>query len=79
MKGKLFIIFIMVGIPAMTWAVVAWVVMIVLGAPHSLCSAIPSLSFWGSLIATIMVFTVIIFGASMATTNVSPAHRHGGR
>ena len=79
MKGKLFIIFIMVGIPAMTWAVVAWVVMIVLGALHSLCSAIPSLSFWGSLIATIMVFTVIIFCASMSTTNVSPAHRHGGR
>ena len=79
MKEKLFIIFIMIGIPAITWAVVAWVVMIVLGALHSLCSAIPSLSFWGSLIATIMVFTVIIFGASMATTNVSPAHRHGGR
>ena len=78
-KGKLFILFVMVGIPTITWAILAWAVMIVLGALHALCSAIPALSFWGSLIATIMVFTVIIFGASMATTNVSPAHRHGGR
>lgn len=79
MKGKLFIIFIMVGIPAMAWVFLAWVTMLALGALHSACNMIPALSFWGSLIATIMVFTVIIFGASMATTNVSPAHRHGGR
>lgn len=79
MKGKIFILFIMVGIPAMMWFVVSWLIMIALGALHSVCNAIPALSFWGSLIATIMVFTVIIFGASMATTNESPAHRHGGR
>ena len=79
MKGKLFIIFVMVGIPAMAWAFLAWVIMLLLGALHSACSIIPALSFWGSLIATIMIFAIIIFGASMATTNVSPAHRHGGR
>ena len=79
MKGKVFILFIMVGIPAMAWAFLAWVIMLLLGALHSACNMIPALSFWGSLIATIMVFTVIIFGASMATTNESPAHRHDGR
>ena len=69
MKGKLFIIFIMVGIPAMAWTFLAWVIMLLLGALHSACNMIPALSFWGSLIATIMVFTVIIIGASMATDN----------
>lgn len=69
MKGKIFVLFIMVGIPTITWAFLAWVVMLALGALHSACNMIPALSFWGSLIATIMVFTVIIIGASMATDN----------
>ena len=69
MKGKIFVLFIMVGIPTITWAFLAWVVMLALGALHSVCNMIPALSFWGSLIATIMVFTVIIIGASMATDN----------
>lgn len=80
MKGKLFILFVMVGIPTITWAILAWAVMIVLGALHALCSAIPALGFWASLFVTIMVFAIVVFAtASMATTNVSPAHRHGGR
>ena len=79
MKGKIFIFFIMVGIPAMVWAFLAWVIMLLLGALHSACSIIPALSFWGSLVTTIMIFAIIIFGASMATTNVPPARRHGGR
>ena len=79
MKGKLFILFIMIGIPVMTWAFLAWVIMLVLGALHSACGIIPALSFWGSLVTTIMIFAIIIFGASMATTNESPARRHGGR
>ena len=48
MKGKLFILFVMVGIPTITWAILAWAVMIVLGALHALCSAIPALSFWAA-------------------------------
>jgi len=79
MKGKLFILFLMVGIPTITWAVVAWAVMIMLGALHSVVSIIPPLSFWESFVATLMLFSIIVFAASMATTNVSPAHRHGGR
>ena len=69
MKGKLFILFVMVGIPTITWAILAWAVMIVLGVLHSLCSAIPALSFWASLLITIMVFAIVVFAASMATDN----------
>ncbi len=79
MKGKLFILFLMVGIPTMAWAVVAWVVMIVLGALHSLCSAIPLLSFWESFAATLMLFSIIVFAASAATEDTKPARWHGGR
>ena len=35
MKGKIFVLFIMVGIPTITWAFLAWVVMLALGALHS--------------------------------------------
>ena len=69
MKGKIFVLFIMVGIPTITWAFLAWVVMLALGALHSLCSAIPALSFWVSLLITIMVFAIVVFAASMATDN----------
>ena len=55
MRGKLFILLIMVGIPIMTWVILAWVIMIVLGALHALCSAIPALGFWASLFVTVMV------------------------
>lgn len=79
MKGKLFILFLMVGIPTMAWAVVAWVVMIVLGALHSLCSAIPSLSFWESFAAVLMLFCITIFAISAATEDTRPARRHDGR
>ena len=68
-KGKLFILFVMVGIPTITWAILAWAVMIVLGVLHSLCSAIPALSFWVSLLITIMVFAIVVFAASIATDN----------
>lgn len=78
MKGKLFILFLMVGIPAMTWAVVTWAVMIMLGALHSVVSIIPPLSFWESFVATLMLFSVVVFAISMATTNARP-RRHGGR
>ena len=79
MKGKLFILFLMVGIPTITWAFLAWVVMLALGALHSVFSMVPALSFWASLVSVIMVFTIIIIGASMATDNTTPACRHGGR
>lgn len=61
MKGKIFIIAIMLGIPSMAWAFVAWVVMISLGALHSLCSAIPNLSFLESFFVTLTAFTAVIF------------------
>lgn len=79
MKGKLFVIFIMVGIPTIAWAVMSWAVMIALGALHSVCSLVPSLSFWESFVATLMTFTAVIFAISMATDNTTPARRHGGR
>ncbi len=79
MKGKLFILFLMVGIPTITWAILAWVAMIALGALHSVFSMIPPLSFLESFVAVLMLFIIVAFAASMATANVSPAHRHGGR
>jgi len=78
-KGKLFILFVMVGIPTITWAILAWAVMIVLGALHALCSAIPALGFWASLFVTVMVFAIIVFVVSMATTNARPARYRDGR
>ncbi len=79
MKGKLFILFVMVGIPTITWTILAWVVMLALGALHSLYSAIPSLSFLESFLATLMLFAIVIFALSMATENTRPARRHNGR
>ena len=80
MKGKLFILFVMVGIPTITWAILAWAVMIVLGALHSAFSVIPALSFLESFLATLMAFAIIVFAISMATKNVKPpARRHDGR
>lgn len=79
MKGKLFILFVMVGIPTITWAILAWAVMIVLGALHALCSAIPALGFWASLFVTVMVFAIIVFVVSMATTNARLARYRDGR
>ena len=79
MKGKIFVLFIMVGIPTITWAFLAWGVMLALGALHSLYSAIPSLSFLESFLATLMLFAIVIFALSMATENTRPARRHNGR
>lgn len=80
MKGKLFIIFIMVGIPTMAWAFLAWATMLTLGALHSAFSVIPALSFLESFLATLMAFAIIVFAISMATKNVKPpARRHDGR
>lgn len=80
MKGKLFIIFIMVGIPTAAWAFLAWVMMLTLGALHSAFSVIPALSFLESFLATLMAFVIIVFAISMATKNVKPpARRHDGR
>ena len=78
MKGKLFILFVMVGILIITWAFLAWVIMLALGALHSLYSAIPSLSFLESFLATLMLFAIVIFALSMATENTRPARRHNG-
>ena len=79
MKGKLFVLFVMVGIPTMAWAFLAWVMMLTLGALHSAFSVIPALSFLESFLGTLMLFSVVVFGISMATTNVSPARCHDGR
>lgn len=79
MRGKLFILLIMVGIPIMTWVILAWVIMIVLGALHALCSVIPALGFWASLFVTVMVFAIIVFVVSMATTNARLARYRDGR
>ena len=79
MKGKLFILLVMIGIPVMTWVFLAWVVMIMLGALHSVVSIIPPLSFWESFVATLMLFSIIAFAASAATEDAGPARWHGGR
>ena len=79
MKGKLLIIFIMVGIPTAAWAFLAWVMMLTLGALHSAFSVIPALSFLESFLGTLMLFSVIVFGISMTTEGTQPARRHGGR
>lgn len=79
MKGKLFIIFIMVGIPTAAWAFLAWVMMLTLGALHSAFSVIPALSFLESFLGTLMLFSVIVFGISMTTEGTQPARRHGDR
>ena len=69
MKGKIFVLFIMVGIPTITWAILAWVAMIALGALHSVFGVVPALSFLESLVAVLMLFSIIVFGVSMATEN----------
>lgn len=79
MKGKLFIIFIMVGIPTAAWAFLAWVMMLTLGALHSAFSVIPALSFLESFLGTLMLFSVVVFGISMTTEGTQPACRHDGR
>lgn len=79
MKGKLFVLLVMVGIPTMTWAFLAWAVMLLLGALHGVCDAIPNLSFLESFLATLMAFAIIVFAISMATDNTTPARRHDGR
>ena len=79
MKGKLFVLLVMVGIPTMTWAFLAWAVMLLLGALHGVCDAIPNLSFLESFVATLMLFSIIVFAASAATENTRPARRHSGR
>ncbi len=47
MKGKLFILFVMVGIPTITWAILAWAVMIVLGGAARAVQRNPSPFFLG--------------------------------
>ena len=79
MKGKLFIIFIMVGIPTAAWAFLAWVMMLTLGALHSAFSVIPALSFLESFLGTLMLFSVVVFGIYMTTEGTQPARHHGGR
>ena len=69
MKGKLFILFLMVGIPTITWAVLAWAMMSTLGGRHSVCNVVPPLSFLESFLAVLMLFGIIAFGVSMATDN----------
>ncbi|MFC2430962.1 MAG: hypothetical protein ACFNS6_00390 [Candidatus Saccharimonas sp.] len=71
MKGKIFIILIMVGIPAM-----AWVTMLTLGALHSAFSVIPALSFLESFLVALALFSVVVFVVSLATDNTRPTRRH---
>lgn len=77
MKGKIFILFIIVGIPAMMWVAVSWLIMIALGALHSVCNAIPALSFWASLIVAMVFFTTIAFAliSAAAEPAIPPAQR----
>lgn len=79
MKGKIFVLFIMVGIPVMAWAFLAWVTMLAFGVMHGAFSIIPSLSFLESLLVALMLFSIMVFLVSMATTNARPARRHDGR
>lgn len=79
MKGKLFVLLLMVGIPTAAWVFLAWATMITLGILHSVCSVVPPLSFLESFLAALMLFGIIIFGVSMATDNTTPARRHDGR
>lgn len=76
MKGKLFIILIMVGIPIMTWTFVAWVIMITLGALHSAFNVIPALSFVWSMIVALAIFATITYSLVTADAGPSPSPRH---
>ena len=76
MKGKIFIILIMVVTQAMAWVFLAWVTMLTLGALHSAFSVIPALSFLESFLVALALFSVVVFVVSLATDNTRPTRRH---
>lgn len=76
MKGKLFILFIMVGIPIMMWATIAWFIMLIMGALHSVLMIIPALSFGWSMIVALAIFATITYSLVSAAAGSSPSPRH---
>lgn len=76
MKGKIFIILIMVGIPIMMWAILAWVIMVTLGALHSAFNVIPALPFRWSMIVALAIFTTITYSLISAAAGPPPDPRH---
>lgn len=70
MKGKLFVLLLMVGIPTAAWVFLAWATMITLGILHSVCSVVPPLSFLESFLAALMLFGIILW---RPTTRPQPA------
>ncbi len=79
MKGKIFILFIMVGVPVLAWAAASWLLMLVLGALHSLCNMIPAASFWVSMVVTMVFFATIAFALISAAADPPPSPRYRHR
>lgn len=76
MKGKLFILLIMVGIPIMMLSITAWIVMLVLGALHSALRLIPAPSFGISLIVTMLIFSIVTYKLISTAASTAPSRRH---
>ena len=76
MKGKLFVLSIMVGIPIMMLSITAWIVMLALGALHSALRLIPAPSFGISLIVTILIFSIVTYKLIFAAAGPPPDPRH---
>ena len=76
MKGKLFVLFIMVGVPIMMLSTVAWDIMLVLGALHSALRLIPAPSFGISLIVTMLIFSIVTYKLISTAASTAPSRRH---
>ncbi len=76
MKGKLFVIFIMIGIPIMIWAAVSWLLMIILGVLHAVIALVPNLSFGTSAIVTMLIFSIVTYKLISAAAGPPPDPRH---
>lgn len=76
MKGKLFILFVMVGVPIMTLSLVAWLIMITMGALHSILGIVPALSFGWSMIVALAIFATITYSLISAAAGPPPDPRH---
>lgn len=76
MKGKLFVLFLMVGIPIIMLSVVAWLIMITMGALHSVLRVVPALSFGWSMIVALAIFATITYSLISAAAGPSPSPRH---
>lgn len=76
MKGKLFVLFIVVVVPIMMLSTVAWGIMLVMGILHSILSMVPALSFGSSMIVALAIFATITYSLISAAAGPSPSPRH---